>query len=89
MPTLMSSPKYPSAKPAKGKGFGVVRSELERLPSQIDPLAIVGLQVIHPIVRREHLMTIGSRGEGGTIMRIAFYRLSEQVERLQDAVLPV
>jgi hypothetical protein len=33
-------------------------------------------------------MTKGSRGQGGTIMRIAFYRLPEQVERPKDAVFP-
>src|SRR5436190_20492693 len=80
--------KISERKTRKGKGFGVVRSELECLPSQIDALAIVGLQVVHPIVRREHLMTIGSRGEGGPVMRIAFYRLPQQVERLKGAVLP-
>jgi hypothetical protein len=30
-------------------------------------------------------MTIGSRGEGVPIIRIAFYRLLEQVKRLKNA----
>src|SRR5215471_19018228 len=71
----------------KCENLGVVGREPERPESQIDAVATVGLRVVRPVVRFKHLTTAGSQGEGGAIMRIAFYRLPEQVERLNDAAL--
>src|SRR5208282_2625511 len=72
--------------PGKGEDIGVVRGEPERPASQVETLATVGLPVVCPVVRRKELMTVGSQGEVGAVMRIAFDRLPEQVERPKDAV---
>ena len=65
----------------------VVRANPECLSSKVDTGPPGRFRVFDPASHLEHLVTMSRQGESRAVLRIAFYRSPEQVERPNDAVL--
>ena len=65
----------------------VVRADPECLSSKVDTGPPGRFRVFDPASHLELMVTMSRQGESRAVLRIAFYRLPEQVERPKDAAL--